>query len=597
MGKRTYYDILGVSRNASRQEIREAYVHLIKQYHPDVNPNREEATRQTQIINEAYAVLRDSVKRLEYDNLLLLEEGAQPSKERVASDGTRETTEPPEIPHFCCEKCGRRDSTLRVTIFLWVFSVIVLTYKKGWGHILCSHCRIKYSLLFNLEVLLFGWWGFPFGIIYSIEALFRNLIGGIQPPENNASLLAILAYDFYTKGNYSEAYRTLSVSYKLKPTPEAKEFLDFLRPYAAGIPSRGFADRLLSINPAWYNLPLILAFFLFVGGVVLPGLDTGSDYHSQYVSSQAESGTPADPDRGMKKAAKSLGVDLDAVEQSVQGCNEVVRDAVAYMHSRVPMVGTSHRGNTIIRHYELDRSKLEAATLGVYTESARGQCRNVLRQTSCSFASGASSGDEESLKRLKGYLKRQKDFARSSYFNLAMLYLSVSFYNDLESHQNPAMNIMRIQQLSRDRMLKDWLLGRPEGKKHAKVVALLDDYGRILQVRNRLRSLSSRIETWKSSINSLKKRLDQYKSFGMYDEYNALVPEYNSLVRSAKRSIREYNGLVSTHNRLLRTADRNKLEDAFNSCLDPAIFLSQFDTVNLDSNEQRESNTGEITFD
>ena len=61
-----YYEILGVNRTASDQEIKEAYRKLVKQFHPDKNKS-EEATHTIRSINEAYEVLSDPVKRSQYD--------------------------------------------------------------------------------------------------------------------------------------------------------------------------------------------------------------------------------------------------------------------------------------------------------------------------------------------------------------------------------------------------------------------------------------------------------------------------------------------------------------------------------------------------
>ncbi len=63
-----YYKILGVDRNASKEEIKRAYRRLAKKYHPDLNPeNRKEAEKKFKEISEAYEVLMDDEKRRLYD--------------------------------------------------------------------------------------------------------------------------------------------------------------------------------------------------------------------------------------------------------------------------------------------------------------------------------------------------------------------------------------------------------------------------------------------------------------------------------------------------------------------------------------------------
>ena len=61
------YSVLGVSKNASAEEIKKAYRNLAFKYHPDRNPNNKDAEDKFKQINNAYAVLGDETKRAQYD--------------------------------------------------------------------------------------------------------------------------------------------------------------------------------------------------------------------------------------------------------------------------------------------------------------------------------------------------------------------------------------------------------------------------------------------------------------------------------------------------------------------------------------------------
>ena len=67
MSQRDYYEVLGVSRNASEDELKKAYRKLAMKYHPDHNPGDAEAEQKFKEAAEAYDVLRDENKRARYD--------------------------------------------------------------------------------------------------------------------------------------------------------------------------------------------------------------------------------------------------------------------------------------------------------------------------------------------------------------------------------------------------------------------------------------------------------------------------------------------------------------------------------------------------
>src|SRR5213076_368039 len=67
MAKRDYYEILGVPRTASADEIKKAHRKLVRKFHPDVNKNNKASEEKFKEVQEAYDVLSDEQKRKNYD--------------------------------------------------------------------------------------------------------------------------------------------------------------------------------------------------------------------------------------------------------------------------------------------------------------------------------------------------------------------------------------------------------------------------------------------------------------------------------------------------------------------------------------------------
>ena len=68
MADKNYYDILGVDKSASADDIKSAYRKLAKKYHPDLNKDNPDASAKFKEVNEAYEVLSDPQKKSNYVN-------------------------------------------------------------------------------------------------------------------------------------------------------------------------------------------------------------------------------------------------------------------------------------------------------------------------------------------------------------------------------------------------------------------------------------------------------------------------------------------------------------------------------------------------
>ena len=67
---KSFYEVLGVSKDATLREIKDAYRKKAMEFHPDVNPNKENCHKMMCLINEIYSVLRNPISRTAYDKSL-----------------------------------------------------------------------------------------------------------------------------------------------------------------------------------------------------------------------------------------------------------------------------------------------------------------------------------------------------------------------------------------------------------------------------------------------------------------------------------------------------------------------------------------------
>jgi tetratricopeptide (TPR) repeat protein len=249
------YKTLGISKTSSLREVKNAYRDLAKKYHPDVNKSSE-AAREMQKINAAYSVLGDPIKRAEYDQMCEMGDNAQ--------------TVTKSNDNVCCSKCGKVDSTLRVSTFTTVWSFIVFSTFRGWAKILCIRCRVIESLKYNLQVVCFGWWGIPWGIIWSIVFLLKNGMGGHQALENNALLLATVGRNLIDAGDFNEAEKALIESLKLKDIEYVQELLKTAKAKSSFEKETSGIHRIIELrgHPAIYNI-IVLAGIIFLASLTI----------------------------------------------------------------------------------------------------------------------------------------------------------------------------------------------------------------------------------------------------------------------------------------------------------------------------------------
>ncbi len=95
-----YYQILGLQRDVSQEEIKKAYRRIAKQYHPDSNPGNREAEKKFKEASEAYEVLGNEEKRKNYDHKLTTEW----NKPKPTKTAENKTTVKQPFPFFSTEE-------------------------------------------------------------------------------------------------------------------------------------------------------------------------------------------------------------------------------------------------------------------------------------------------------------------------------------------------------------------------------------------------------------------------------------------------------------------------------------------------------------
>lgn len=281
------YEVLGVSPDASQDEIKAAYRRLAKQYHPDVNPTTEASSRMSEI-NHAYDMLCDPAKRSAYDTAVKFS-----SLSLDEQTGDEEATYASAIAfaqQARCQGCGRFDHTLRIAVFPYVFSLLIMSFKRGEAGIFCESCRSSKSTKWGVISLLFGPWGVPWGIFWTLESLITNLRKGKTPKQENRGFILQLAWVQVILGNISEARATLNDLLGYGHNQDTQNLEDYLvthHPEVTPIPSKMHDLRLGFIA----IVLAILAIYGFVGFQIFGSASNGDSNSSVPIVSPNGSGS------------------------------------------------------------------------------------------------------------------------------------------------------------------------------------------------------------------------------------------------------------------------------------------------------------------
>lgn len=159
-----------------------------------------------------------------------------------------------------CEVCGRRDETVRFVVYPYVVSLIVVTFQRAFSGCWCRVHRIPRWLAATLISSIIGWFGIPFGLIFTPISLLQLARGGMEDKNTNGRILRSIGDEKYRKGDLQGAIRCLEASLLYLDEPEVNEQLRALyRSQATG------TEVLTSGLSSFFVFPAIAILFVGIG--------------------------------------------------------------------------------------------------------------------------------------------------------------------------------------------------------------------------------------------------------------------------------------------------------------------------------------------
>ncbi len=533
----SHYDTLGLSEDANTASIRATYLRLVQIYHPDHNSDPA-AHRKTAEIIEAYSVLGDLQRRAEYD--ASRRKPPPPSQEAQAED-VRQV-----IKAIACQACGCQDATLRIATFYWVTSLLVITRRGTRDGTWCERCRAKQAALWSLVSGVFGWWGFPWGPIYTVPALYHNAVGGKKSPKDNAALLRLVGFQLFEKGRVADAVSALDFSLDFEEDEDSKNFADSLR-----VMRGSFAPRKLPLFRVLTAAPSVIV-LIVLGIAIAQYFRQPSGYAARFeATKQPRLLEVSHNDKHFRVPVEDATASKMTSSAARDEVNALVDKLAESVKAQATPAGSHQEGTTTIYDYELDRTK--------YADEPFDK---IASEISPFTAQGDANSD---------------GFASSGYFNSRLMALSITILNRFDAGEDISAEVKEVGYLESDARVQPWLAN---SKYNSDFQTLNGQLKYMLRqqhlgvsrskLESDLKSLDGKTHNAKTLIESARAASNREDEHQWVEKYNNLVDAYNSDLRREKRSRVAYE----------------KVDLAFNRCFDPAILMSRFQQVNLTASAQ-----------
>ena len=365
-----YYAALEVRHDASPHAIEAAYKRLLEIHHPSAPTCTDGGTR-FRLINQAYAVLTDLEQRRTYDRQSLMGGRQEP---HVTPGAVPAPARSQPIEPLRCSSCGEITAQPRFVSYRSVVSVIFATYRKPIQGLFCSSCATKSAWKANAITAVAGWWGFPWGPIYTVIEGFKNARGGSTETAQNEKALLRNAVAFASQGDPKLAYALAEKVSRSPITDRAARARDFMRLLEA----REGNQQGHTLDDPWRMSTLTTCGQLAVLSVVplaLMALVASSDATKSSSQAIATQTPPALPTVPTPAAENPL---LDAMdEKPIAACDREVGNGQKLAGS-MPLQESGHvleiengsSGDAIIKVRHLPSRKLARSFLVKQSETA-----------------------------------------------------------------------------------------------------------------------------------------------------------------------------------------------------------------------------------